>query len=141
MAGTACIAAGEWWGLWFPINKSLWTSSFAVLMGGIAALLLGGCLWLVDVRGHRRLVAPFVVFGSNPIVLYVSATLVAKLLDAVTVTRRDGTAASLHVLVYHRAFAGWTGPTAGSALFAVALVALWLAPMAFLYRRGLFVKV
>jgi len=141
VAGIVCIAAGEWLGLWFPINKSLWTTSFAVLMGGIAALLLGGCLWLVDVRGHRGLAAPFVVFGSNPIVLYVLATVAAKLLDVVTVTRRDGTATSLHALVYQRAFAGWTGPNMGSALFAVALVAAWLAPMTYLYRRGLFVKV
>jgi predicted acyltransferase len=140
-AGAAGIAAGEWLGRWFPINKSLWTSSYAVFMGGIAALLLGCCLWLVDIRDHRRLAAPFVVFGSNPIVLYVLATLGAKLLDAVTITRRDGTAESLHALVYERAFVPWAGPTAGSTLFAVALVGIWFAPMTFLYRRGLFVKV
>jgi predicted acyltransferase len=140
-AGAAGIGLGMLWGHWLPVNKSLWSSSYAVLTAGVAALLLGVCCWLVDVRGHRWLPAPFVVFGSNPIALYVLATLVAKLLDAARVARGDGRTVSLHALVYQRAFASWAGPTGGSLLFSVAFVLVWLAPMTVLYRRGLFFKV
>jgi predicted acyltransferase len=140
-AGAAGVVAGELMGRALPINKSLWSSSYVVLTAGIAAMLLGACCWIVDVRGHRSVSAPFVVFGSNPIVLYVLATLAAKLLDAMTVRAADGTHVSLHALVYQRAFASWAGPTAGSALFAVAFVVVWLAPMTALHRRGLFFKV
>ncbi len=41
IAGAAMIAAGLLWSLQFPINKYLWTSSFVLVAGGFAALLLG----------------------------------------------------------------------------------------------------
>ncbi len=141
VAGAAGVLFGTWLGRWFPVNKSLWTSSYAVLSGGVAAMILGACCWLVDVRGHRRLVLPLVIFGSNPIAVYVLATVAAKLLDAVTVAVGEGARLSLHALLYQRAFASWAGPTGGSFLFALTLVAVWLAPMALLYRRGLFIRI
>ncbi|HEX6466975.1 MAG TPA: heparan-alpha-glucosaminide N-acetyltransferase domain-containing protein, partial [Terriglobales bacterium] len=33
-AGIAGVLAGEIWNLWFPINKSIWTSSFVLLTAG-----------------------------------------------------------------------------------------------------------
>ena len=78
VAGLAGVGLGLWLDRWFPINKNLWTSSFAVFTGGMSALLFGIVCWLVDVKGYRRVAVPFVVFGRNPIALYVLATLVAK---------------------------------------------------------------
>ena len=141
VAGLAGAVLGEWLGRWFPINKSLWTSSFAVLTGGMSALLFGVVCWLVDVKRHRRAAIPFLVFGRNPIVLYVLATLVAKLLDAVSVAQVDGTTTSLREVMYREGFASWAGPTVGSFLFALVFVAVWLLPMAALYRRGVFIRV
>ena len=96
--------------------------------------------WLVDVRGHRRVAVPFVVFGRNPIVLYVLATLVAKLLDTIRVHHGNGTS-PLREVLYRHGFASWTGPTAGSFLFALVFVAAWLLPMAALHRRGIYIRV
>jgi predicted acyltransferase len=140
-AGAAGVALGAWLGRWFPINKSLWTSSFAVLTGGTSALLFGVCYWLIDVKRYRRPAAPLVVFGRNPIALYVLATLAAKVLDAVRVAEPDGTMAPLREVIYRHAFAGWAGPTAGSLLFALVFVAGWLVFLTPLHRRGLFIKV
>jgi predicted acyltransferase len=39
-AGLIATALGWWWGLSFPVNKPLWTSSYALLMAGLAALAL-----------------------------------------------------------------------------------------------------
>ena len=141
VAGLAGVVLGEWLGRWFPINKNLWTSSFAVLTGGMSALLFGVACWLVDVKRQRRAAIPFLVFGRNAIVLYVLATLVAKLLDAVGVAEGDGTTSSLREVMYHEGFASWAGPTLGSFLFALVFVAVWLLPMAALYRRGVFIRV
>ena len=141
VAGLAGVVVGECLGRWFPINKNLWTSSFAVVTGGMSALLFGPTSWVVDVKHHRRLAMPFVVFGRNPIALYVLATLVAKMLDTVIVTGADGTTASLREMAYRLGFASWAGPVAGSFLFSLAFVAVWLLPMAVLYRRGVFIRV
>ena len=141
VAGVVGIVLGEALAHWFPINKNLWTSSFAVFTGGTSALLFGLACWMVDVRGHRRPATPLVVFGRNPIALYVLATLVAKLLDTVGVPQADGTTRPLREVMYRHGFAGWAGHTAGSFLFALIFVAAWLLPMAALYRRGVFIRV
>src|SRR5262249_31711721 len=125
VAGLAGVVLGEWLGRWFPINKNLWTSSFAVLTGGMSALVFGVVCWLVDVKRRRRLAVPFLIFGRNPIALYVLATLVAKVLDTIGVARTDGTTTSLREVMYRYGFASWAGPVAGSFLFALAFVAAW----------------
>src|SRR5262249_9187150 len=47
VAGLAGVVVGECLGRWFPINKNLWTSSFAVVTGGMSALLFGMTSWVV----------------------------------------------------------------------------------------------
>ena len=70
-AGVALIAAGLVWGLQFPINKYLWTSSFVLVSGGFAALLLGAFHEIIDVRGYKAWAAVFMWVGASAITLYV----------------------------------------------------------------------
>src|SRR5262252_7024952 len=80
VAGIAGIAAGELWGLSFPINKSLWTSSYVMLTAGLALVILAACYWLIEIRGQRRWATPFAVLGVNALLLFFLSTLVARLL-------------------------------------------------------------
>src|SRR4051794_32248194 len=66
IAGLLAMTVGLAWGRVFPINKNLWTSSFALFSGGVAAQALAVCHWLVDVRGWRGCTRPLAVFGRNP---------------------------------------------------------------------------
>jgi len=77
-AGMVGVAVGWIWGLAFPINKSLWTSSYVWFMAGWASVLLGLCYWLIDVRGWKAWSWPFVVLGLNAIVLFVASGMLAK---------------------------------------------------------------
>lgn len=54
----------------FPINKNLWTSSFVLLTGGLAAMLMAFAYWIIDIRGHRIRAFPFIVIGMNSIFIY-----------------------------------------------------------------------
>jgi predicted acyltransferase len=71
LAGAALIALGAAWGLVFPLNKNLWTSSFAVWCAGWSALLLALFYLAVDVAGWRRGALFFEVIGANAILIYV----------------------------------------------------------------------
>ena len=71
IAGLGCIIGGWLWNLFFPINKSLWTSSYVLFTGGLAMQFLALCYWLVDMKEYRRWAKPFVVFGVNAIALFV----------------------------------------------------------------------
>jgi predicted acyltransferase len=71
--GLASLAGGwafqEYLGL--PINKILWTSSFALWAGGWSMLLLAFFYLVIDVAGWRAWAFPFVVIGANAILIYV----------------------------------------------------------------------
>ena len=69
-AGAVSVALGELWGLVFPINKALWTSSYVFLTAGLAALLLALCYWLIEIKEIKAWGRPFEVFGVNAIAAY-----------------------------------------------------------------------
>ncbi len=73
-AGVAGVIAGEVWDHWFPINKSIWTSSFVLLTAGLALIAFAACYWLIDVRGKRAWGKPFEIFGVNPLTVYFLAS-------------------------------------------------------------------
>ena len=67
MAGAAAVLAGSLWGLWMPIIKGMWTSSYCVLMAGLASICLAAIYCVVDIRGWKRWAQPARVFGRNAI--------------------------------------------------------------------------
>jgi len=68
--GVGCIAAGLIWGIWFPIIKRLWTSSFVLYSGGFCFLLLAVFYLVIDVLNYRKWSFFFKVIGMNAIAVY-----------------------------------------------------------------------
>jgi predicted acyltransferase len=133
-AGAIGVGLGELWGLWFPVNKPLWTSSYVILTAGAALLVLAACYWVVEVRGWRGWTRPFVVLGVNALALFFLSSLVARLLIVVKVDRAGGRA-PIHAVIFDHLFAPWASPINASLAFAVAYLGLWLALMWYLDRR------
>jgi predicted acyltransferase len=141
VAGAVCMVVGWAWGFWFPINKALWTSSYVLLTAGLALQFLAVCFWLVDIKGMRRWATPFLVLGSNALIIYFLSELFSHIISLVSVTRADGSAVDLKTLIYENAFASWASPINASVLFAICIVLLWLGVAALLYRKRIFIKV
>ncbi len=141
VAGVVCIVLGWAWNPFFPINKSLWTSSYVLFTAGMALQLLAFCYWLIDIKGYRQWAKPFVVFGVNAIALFVGTGLMAKLLALIKVPASDGTRVSLHSWIYRNLFLSWAPPYRASLAFALAMILVWLGLMWVLYRRRIFIKV
>jgi predicted acyltransferase len=138
-AGLGLTVFGLAWGLVFPINKNLWTSSYVVFTAGTALVSLGALYWAVDVRRLRGpWLTPWVVYGMNAIAVYVLSGFLTKALVRIRVGA-DG--ASLYQWIYETWFRSWAGALNGSLAFAVAYVGLWLGLMALLYRRRIFIKI
>ena len=135
--GLVLVAIGLLWGRAFPINKSLWTSSYAVFSAGMAAYLFGLFYWIADVRGHRGWCRPLVVYGRNAILVFVLSGLLAKTLGLVKV----GEGTSLWARLHGALFAWWLPPYPASLAWAVANVVVWYLVLRELDRRGLYFKV
>ena len=139
-AGISGLVLGLLWGRWFPVNKSLWTSSYVLVTGGGAAALLAALYWTVDVRGWKAWSKPFEVFGTNAIAAYVLHLLLLKTL---VYTRIDvgGGPVSPRILLCDALFGTWLSPLNASLAFALAYAGFWLAVLSAFYRRKLFLKV
>jgi predicted acyltransferase len=141
VAGLVAIGVGWTWGLVFPINKKLWTSSYVWFTAGWASAALGVCVWLVDVRGWRRWCWPFVVLGSNAMVLFVASGVLVKSMGLVTWTLADGRSVSLRGAIYRSWFVPYASPYNASLLFALADLAVLFVLLYALYRKQWFLKV
>ena len=76
LVACACIAVGWLWHLVFPVNKSLWTSSFVLVSCGYSILLLAIFYFVCDVLKWQQLSKPFMVIGVNAIAIYMASSLV-----------------------------------------------------------------
>ena len=72
MAGTLLVL-GDVFQYLMPINKSLWSSSFVLMTGGISCLLLALFVYWVDIKGHVTRFKMARVFGTNAIFAYTLA--------------------------------------------------------------------
>jgi predicted acyltransferase len=135
IAGAIAIIVGLAWGQVFPINKSLWTSSYVVFTAGCAAVLLSLFLWIIDIRGAKAWAKPFVVFGVNPLLAFLGTGVMARLLGLIKVG-----GVSLHAHSY-RMFKPYFEPHVASFLWALAFIGVWLGILWVLYRKGIVLKV
>ncbi|MBA2527460.1 MAG: DUF5009 domain-containing protein [Pyrinomonadaceae bacterium] len=141
VAGICCLVIGWAWNPFFPINKSLWTSSYVLFTGGLALQLLAFCYWLIDIKNYRAWAKPFVVFGVNAFALFVGSGLMGKLMAIIKIPLADGSQPALKNLIYSGLFAWWAPPQIASLAFAIAFILLWLGLMWILYRRKISIKV
>jgi predicted acyltransferase len=129
--GLAFAVAGWVGSAWLPLNKQLWTPSFVLWTGGLAALALAGAHAWVDLRGHRPWGR---AFGLNAIGAYAGAWICTLLLAA------TGWMAPLYGTVFGPVGAA-LGPQAQSLSFALAFVGLWALVVWALDRRGWYWKI
>jgi len=147
LGGLVLTALGVAWGelapasLLIPINKGLWTSSYVLLTGGVAATLLGLCYFVVELAGLRRWATPFVSYGRNAIAVYVASGLLADTLSAVRWPAADGSVLSLNERLYAFFPASVLPPYAASFVWALMVVGLFYLMAAFMDRRGIYLKV
>ncbi|MFT4857741.1 MAG: putative acyltransferase [Algoriphagus sp.] len=71
IAGIVALALGLIWGIWHPIIKKIWTSSFVLASSGVCYLLLAMFYWIIDVKGKIKWSFPLKVIGMNAITAYV----------------------------------------------------------------------
>jgi predicted acyltransferase len=75
-AGVFCLVAGLALSQDFPINKSLWSPSFVLVVGGISFALFSLFYWIIDVRGWRKWTTFFTVIGMNSITIYMAQRII-----------------------------------------------------------------
>jgi predicted acyltransferase len=76
LAGILLVGLGILWGLDFPINKKIWTSSFVLLTGGLSTIIMALFYWIIDIVGYKKWAFPFIVIGLNSIFIYLAMNII-----------------------------------------------------------------
>jgi predicted acyltransferase len=140
-AGCLAATVGMIWNWSFPINKSLWTSSYVVFTAGLACLTLATCMWLIDVHRVTGWTKPFVVFGVNPIVAFVGSGVMARLIYSIFKVTVDGKPVAVQAAFHEAVFASWLPPRLASLCFALTFVLFWYLILLVLHRKRIYVRV
>lgn len=124
--GCGLLVIGLLWGLFFPINKYLWTSSFVCTVGGISMLAFAVFYYIIDVKNYRKWTLFCTVIGMNSITIYLAQRFI------------DFTFTSNRIL---GGVASCVPETAQSLVGAIGYIAVCWGFLYFLYRQRIFLKV
>jgi predicted acyltransferase len=83
--GGLFLIIGIVWSPVFPINKSLWTSSYVLLAGGFAMLFLEGFYYWIEVRYGRKGIKLFQLFGANPMLVFFFSGIIPRALNMIKI--------------------------------------------------------
>jgi len=73
LTGISFLLIAIWLNPIFPINKSMWTSTFVIFAGGWSILLFALFYFLIDVLEYRKWSKPLIWIGINSILIYICA--------------------------------------------------------------------
>lgn len=148
LSATALLFSGYAWGLQFPVNKKIWTSSYVCVTTGLAIVVLATLIYFIEIRKARGWWSSFFnVFGKNPLFIFALSGLIPKTLFLTRI--KDGTGADGSVQYtnawswfYEHVCAKVPGaPENGSLLFALCFVALLWAIGYWMDRKKIYVRV
>lgn len=138
LAGACLLMAGFLFSYACPINKKIWSPSFALVTCGFGSLLLGVLVWVADVKGKKAWGRPFEVFGVNPLFLFVASDIVAILFGSVMFRSGGG-----ETNIIHYAYTCLTplfGEEGASCVYALLFVCLnWCIGYP-LYKKRIYIK-
>lgn len=136
LTGVALVFLAYCWGLNFPINKKLWTSSFVLHTVGLDCIIIAAIIYLIDFKNKTGFTYFFEVFGRNSIFIYLLSELAAILLSFF----RVGNNVPVYKWIYSNIFQ-YAGDYTGSLLFALVFMLIcWYAGY-LLDKRKIYIRV
>ncbi len=139
LTGSLAILAGQFWDLFFPINKPLWSSSYVLYTSGICSLGFAMTYWWVDLEKRGKGLWLFLVFGKNAISAYVLSEIFPTIINYIRFKSGGETLSGMDFF-YSQVFLPIMSAKNASLLGACLFVGfIWLL-MYPLYRRNIFIK-
>ena len=136
IAGSLLLLGAFIWDMAFPINKKIWTSSFVLLTVGLDLLILSILIYVIEIYKRQQWTFFFVVFGRNPLFIYILADVVLTVMGIVRVGDTD-----LQQWLYRNLFGTFAGPLLASFLFAFFYMLFTWVVGYFLDRKRIYIKV
>lgn len=148
VAGFILFIAGVCWGEVFPVNKKIWTSSYVLLTSGLATLILGVCIYLLEFKEAKGWWSRFFdVFGKNPLFIFVLSGFLPRVLGLIRIgngTNSDGSVSYLSPfswLYEHVCKPVSDNLKNGSLLYSIILIIIYWLIVYIMDKKKIYVKV
>ena len=136
IAGILLLVVGQFWDIFFPINKSIWTSSFVLYSTGWCLLVLSSLIFIIEILNLKKWTYFFEVFGKNPLFIYAFSGIIVMLMAVIAVNGEG-----LKKLIYDNFYLSWLDNYNASLLFALSFVLLmWLIGY-WMDKKKIYIKV
>lgn len=149
VAGCVLIFAGYCWDMVFPINKKIWTSSYAIYTTGLALLILSVMIYVIEFKGWKGKWSRFFdVFGKNALFIFVLSGTLPRLLALIRIPGTIGTDGTMNYLspfswfyenVCKKILAA--EPRAGSLIYALCFITMMWFFAWLLDKKKIYIKV
>jgi predicted acyltransferase len=131
IGGIVLLVVGHLWGMAFPINKALWTSSFVLVTAGWASILLWVISFFNDFR-NTKFGDVFKRVGANALILYFLSSFIAKIFGIT----------GLHGWLYEHLYVhDFMAAKLSSLLYGLSVAGFYVLLGLFLWKRKIFIKV
>ncbi|WP_343708026.1 DUF5009 domain-containing protein [Flavobacterium sp.] len=144
MIGTSLIFFGLIWDLVFPINKSIWTSSYVLYTTGLATVCLTVLYYIIDIAEYKKGFKLFVIWGVNPMIVFFASQIIPQALVMIRFENPSIPSEQTNLLsyLYHFGIAPFfSNPMTASLAGALTYVAIWTFILWIFYRNKLIFKV
>jgi len=141
VAGNILLFLGATLDMWLPINKSIWTTSYSIFMAGWALVCFAMFYWIIDVKGYKRWVKPFIIFGMNAITVFVISGMIGRLYGSVIKLKQpDGSEISLQGYIFRTFFLPLASPINASLIYAICFLLFLYLTAWIMWKRKWFLK-
>lgn len=138
LIGLICLIVAIIWQFVFPINKSLWTSTYVLISTGIACFTLSLIIACWDIWKIRFGLHALKIYGANPILIFVLAGIVARLFSLIKL-EVNAQSIPIKTLLYE-SLATLLPAKIASLTFAICFMLSFFLLAYLLYRKKIFVK-
>ena len=135
--GVVALILGYAWDVVFPMNKTLWTSSFVLVTGGWATLVYALIYYVADILGHNDWGKPAIIFGSNAITVYFMSGIVARLFGMIKLSNGK----SIHGNLYEILSNIISIPELSSLIYSFFVILFYYLVALIMYKKKIFIKV
>jgi predicted acyltransferase len=143
LVSALAVSIGLCWDyLGFPINKSLWTSSYTLFTSGLGMIFLAVLYYFIDVIGWQKGWSFFVAFGVNSILAFFLSGLIPRILGMIKLQNIDGELISSNRWIYlNWILPNFTEIKNASLTAAITFLLILFIPFYWMWRKRFFVKV
>ncbi|PRZ22867.1 acyltransferase family protein [Flavobacterium granuli] len=142
--GITLLVLGLLWNTIFPINKSLWTSSYALYTAGIATLCLTLLYYIIDIANYKKWTPLFLFWGVNPMIVFFFSGIIPRVLSAINIQNPEisGEQINLQSFLYQFYIVPlFSNPMNASLMFALIYAVFWSLILWWLYTKKIIFKV